>query len=126
LNRMVRSLVAPTIDATRILNAVAAGDLSETMPLRFDGLPLQGELLRLGEATNGVVVRLRAVSTTVSSAVRQIATEGRLGVQAAHDELDGTWRALVGDVNLLASNLAAQVRDIGQVSTAIANGDLSQ
>ncbi|HEY8376263.1 MAG TPA: hypothetical protein VIK91_07230, partial [Nannocystis sp.] len=88
LNRLVRVMVAPMVDATRILNAVMAGDLSETMPLRFDGLPLQGELLRLGEGVNGVVVRLREVSTVVSSAVRAIATEGRLGVQATtHNEL---------------------------------------
>ncbi|MBZ5709933.1 HAMP domain-containing protein [Nannocystis pusilla] len=126
INRLVDTLVNPTLHATRILAAVAAGDLSDTMPLRADGQPLHGHRLRLGEAVNSVVLRLRGVSASISSVLREIATEGRLGVQAADHDLGGTWRALVDDVNLLASNLAAQMRDIAQVSTAIAEGDLSQ
>ncbi len=126
INRLVETMAFPTMQASRILGFVADGDLSRDMPLHSGGQPLQGEFLRLGTTVNTVVDRLRSVSTGVSRVVREIGTEGKLGVQASFEGLSGTWKDLVDDVNLLASNLTAQVRNIALVSTAIANGDLSQ
>src|SRR5262249_44543916 len=102
-----------------------AGDLSSEMPVQLDGHPLRGEFLHLGTTVNEVVDRLRTVSSRVSTVVREIGTEGRLGTQASVEGLSGTWKGLVDDVNLLASNLTPQVRNIAQIATAIANGDLS-
>ncbi len=126
VNSLLESMSFPMTEATRILGVIAEGDLSRDMPLHRDGRPLQGEFLRLGTTVNTVTQRLRAVSTGVSRVVREIGTEGKLGGQAPFDGLSGTWKSLLDDVNLLANNLTAQVRNIALVATAIANGDLSQ
>ncbi len=126
VNALVASVAWPTIETTRILGAVAAGDLSQTMSLHLDGKPVQGEFARLGNTVNSVVGRLRSVSSSVSRVVREVGVEGKLGAQASMENLSGTWKDLVDDVNLLATNLTDQVRNIAQVSTAIAKGDLSQ
>jgi signal transduction histidine kinase/HAMP domain-containing protein/ActR/RegA family two-component response regulator len=126
LNRLIEGMAFPTLEASRILDRVAAGDLGSDMPVHAEGQSLRGELMRLGTAVNSVVGRLRTVSTRVSHVVREIGTDGRLGVRAELEGMEGTWRSLIDDVNLLSSNLTAQVRNIAVVSTAIANGDLSQ
>ncbi|MCI0573310.1 MAG: HAMP domain-containing protein, partial [Myxococcaceae bacterium] len=76
VNSLVASVAFPTVEATRILGLVAAGDLSHEMPVHLDGQPLQGEFLRLGSTVNAVVDTLRSVSTGVSRVVREIGTEG--------------------------------------------------
>jgi HAMP domain-containing protein/signal transduction histidine kinase/ActR/RegA family two-component response regulator len=124
LNTLIDSMARPTSAAIRVLDRVAAGDLSQEMPVN-DG-PQRGELSRLGRTVNLVVERLRLVSLGVSGIVREIGTEGKLGGQASAEDLVGTWRKLIEDVNLLSTNLTAQVRNIAVVSTAIAKGDLSQ
>jgi HAMP domain-containing protein/signal transduction histidine kinase len=126
VNTLVDHVTWPIQEATRVLGAIADGDLSRTMPLHADGKPLQGEMAHLGAKVNCVVDRLRSVSSGVSRVAREVGVDGRLGAQASIDNLSGTWRALVDDVNLLATNLTDQVRNIAQVSTAIAAGDLSQ
>ncbi|APR77314.1 Putative SigmaB asociated two-component system sensor protein [Minicystis rosea] len=126
VNELIAAMAYPMTEATRVLGLVVDGDLSRDVPLHWEGQPLSGEFLRLGAAINAVMVRLRLVSTGVSRVVREIGTEGKLGGQASADSLSGTWKELVDDVNLLAHNLTAQVRNIALVSTAIANGDLSQ
>src|SRR5215471_4529613 len=126
VNSLVESMAFPQIEAARLLERAAAGDLSREMPLYRDGQPLQGESLRIGKTVNTMLGRLRAVSTGVSRVVREIGVEGRLGGRAALEDLTGTWKDLVEDVNLLSGNLTNQVRNIALVSTAIANGDLSQ
>jgi len=126
VNSLIESVAFPTTEATRILGLVADGDLSRDMPLHLDGRPLQGEFLQLGTTVNVVMTRLRSVSAGVSRVVREIGSEGKLGSQAALDGLSGTWKVLHDDVNLLANNLTAQVRNIALVATAISNGDLSQ
>jgi HAMP domain-containing protein/signal transduction histidine kinase/ActR/RegA family two-component response regulator len=125
-NALIDAMAFPVTEATRILGLVAKGDLSRDMPVHLDGQPLQGEFRRLGNTVNAVMDQLRSVSAGVSRVVREIGTEGTLGLQASVTGLQGTWRGLVDDVNLLAGNLTAQVRNIALVSTAIAKGDLSQ
>jgi signal transduction histidine kinase/HAMP domain-containing protein/CheY-like chemotaxis protein len=126
LNTLIESMAYPTTEATRVLGLVANGDLSREMREHVDGHPLRGDFLQLESALNLVVQRLRFVSTGVSHVIREIGTEGKLGSQASVQGLSGTWKDLVDDVNLLSNNLTAQVRNIALVSTAIANGDLSQ
>jgi signal transduction histidine kinase/HAMP domain-containing protein/ActR/RegA family two-component response regulator len=126
VNSLVEKMAWPVSAATSVLGLVADGDLSRDMPLHMNGAPLKGDFRELGTTVKTVVGRLRTVSSGVSRVVQQMGTEGKLGGQASVEGLAGTWKALVDDVNLLAGNLTAQVRNIALVSTAIANGDLSQ
>jgi signal transduction histidine kinase/HAMP domain-containing protein/CheY-like chemotaxis protein len=126
LNTLINSTAYTTTEATRILRLVANGELSQDMSLRVEGHPIKGDSLQLGTALNSVVRRLRAVSTGVSRVLREIGTDGKLGAQASVEDLSGTWKELTDNVNVMASNLTNQVRDIAKVVTAVANGDLSQ
>jgi HAMP domain-containing protein/signal transduction histidine kinase/ActR/RegA family two-component response regulator len=126
VNSLIERMARPVTEANAILELVAAGDLSRDMSLHLDGAPLQGDFLELGRTVKTVVSRLRSVSSGVSRVVREMGTEGKLGGQAPLEGLAGAWKDLVDDVNLLAGNLTAQVRNIALVSTAIAKGDLSQ
>ena len=126
VNSLVEKMAWPVSAATSVLGLVADGDLSRDMPLHMNGTPLKGDFRELGTTVKTVVGRLRTVSSSVSRVVQEMGTEGKLGGQASVEGLSGTWKALVDDVNLLAGNLTAQVRNIALVSTAIANGDLSQ
>ena len=126
VNSLIEKMAWPVSEATSVLGLVANGDLSRDMSLHIDGMPLQGDFRELGTSVKTVVGRLRAVSSGVSRLVREMGTEGKLGGQASVEGLSGTWKDLVDDVNLLADNLTAQVRNIALVSTAIAKGDLSQ
>ncbi len=126
VNTLLDATAWSMIETTRVLEQLAEGDLSSEVPLHAGGRPLEGDFLRLGESVSSLSSRLRSVSSRVSQVVRQIGMDGRLGSQASPEGLAGTWRSLVDDVNLLSSNLTAQVRSIAVVSTAIANGDLSQ
>ncbi|HVJ88837.1 MAG TPA: HAMP domain-containing protein, partial [Labilithrix sp.] len=126
VNALIAAMAFPTSEATRILNLVSRGDLSRDMPLFTDGEPLQGDFLQLGSAVNSVMAKLRAVSSGVSRVVREMGSDGKLGLHADSEGLSGTWKDLVDDVNSLSGNLSAQVRNIALVSTAIANGDLSK
>ena len=126
VNSLIERMAWPVCEATSVLALVADGDLSRDMSLHMGGTPLQGHFRELGTSVKAVVGRLRAVSSGVSQLVREMGTEGKLGGQASVEGLSGTWKDLVDDVNLLAGNLTAQVRNIALVSTAIARGDLSQ
>ncbi len=126
VNELLEATSWPMIETTRVLERLADGDLSTDMPLHTGTRALEGDFLRLGIGVNSLVGRLRNVSARVSRVVREIGTEGKLGVQASLEGLPGTWKGLVDEVNLLSSNLTAQLRNIAVVSTAIANGDLSQ
>ena len=126
VNSLVEKMAWPVSEATSVLGLVANGDLSRDMPLHMNGTSLKGDFRELGTTVRTVVGRLRTVSSGVSRVVREMGTEGKLGGQASVEGLSGTWTDLVDDVNLLAGNLTAQVRNITLVSTAIAKGDLSQ
>src|SRR5207249_1953659 len=89
------------------------------------GQPVKGEFLRIGTAVNSMVDQLSSFSAEVSRVAREVGTEGKLGGQAKVKGVSGTWKDLTDNVNSMASNLTSQVRNIAQVTTALANGDPS-
>jgi HAMP domain-containing protein/signal transduction histidine kinase/CheY-like chemotaxis protein len=126
LNSIIGDVSWRTEEVANIINGVAEGNFSHKMSLEFGGHPLQGDALRVATAVNQLVDRLRAVSSEVSRVAREVGTEGKLGGQADVRGVSGTWKDLTDNVNLLAGNLTTQVRNIALVTTAVANGDLSQ
>ncbi|HLT11282.1 MAG TPA: HAMP domain-containing protein, partial [Micromonosporaceae bacterium] len=126
LNGMIDDLARPTTEISRVLVAVAEGDLTQHMAAEIDGRPLRGEFLHIGRTVNTMVDQLSSFADEVTRVAREVGTEGKLGGQADVRGVSGTWRDLTDSVNTMASNLTSQVRSISQVTTAIAGGDLSQ
>jgi signal transduction histidine kinase/CheY-like chemotaxis protein/HAMP domain-containing protein len=126
INGLIDDLARPTAEIARVLAAVAEGDLSEHMALEIEGRPLRGEFLRIGRTVNKMVDQLSSFADEVTRVAREVGTEGKLGGQAQVKDVAGTWRDLTDNVNQLADNLTGQVRNIAQVTTAVARGDLSQ
>ncbi len=126
LNNLIANLVHPTSEMARVIGAVAKGDLEQKMTLEIDGQPLEGEFLRTARTVNTMVDQLSAFSAEVTRVAREVGTEGKLGGQADVKGVSGTWKDLTENVNLMASNLTAQVRNIAEVTTAVANGDLAK
>ncbi len=126
VNRLVEDLSRPTTEIARVIEAVAAGDLTQQMALKIQGQPVKGEFLRIGKTVNAMVHQLSAFSVEVSRVAREVGTDGKLGGQAKVRGVSGTWKDLTDNVNSMASNLTSQVRSIAQVTTAVAKGDLSQ
>src|SRR5436190_2233851 len=126
INSLIDDLVRPTTEVGRVLNAVAEGDLSQKMALTIEGQPVKGEFLRIGTTVNTMVDQLSSFADEVTRVAREVGTEGKLGGQAEVKGVSGTWRDLTENVNLMASNLTDQVRGIADVTTAVANGDLSK
>src|SRR5438132_7188242 len=110
----------------RVIAAVAEGDLFQTMELELDGRPLEGQFLRTARTVNAMVQQLRSFASEVTRVAREVGTEGELGGQANVKGAAGVWKDLTDNVNLMASNLTNQVRNIADVTTAVANGDLSK
>jgi len=110
----------------RVIGAVAEGDLFQTMDLELDGRPLAGQFLRTARTVNSMVHQLRSFTSEVTRVAGEVGTEGRLGGQAHVKGAAGVWKDLTDNVNLMAANLTAQVRNIANVTTAVANGDLSK
>ena len=108
------------------IGAVAKGDLSQSMALDIDGRPLEGEFLRTAKTVNRMVDQLGSFASEVTRVAREVGTEGKLGGQAAVKGVAGTWKDLTDCVNSMAGNLTGQVRNIAEVTTAVANGDLSK
>src|SRR5688572_26295319 len=126
INSLIDDLGRPTTEISRVIVAVADGDLSQHMALEIDGRPLRGEFLRIGRTVNTMVDQLSSFADEVTRVAREVGTEGALGGQAHVPSVAGIWKDLTDNVNSMASNLTAQVRNIAQVSTAVAKGDLSQ
>jgi HAMP domain-containing protein len=126
LNKLIDDLVFPMSEAGRVLGAVSNGDLSQRMPLEGQGHPLRGEFLRSSHTINTMVDCLAAFASEVTRVAREVGSEGKLGGQAIVEGVAGTWKDLTGSVNTMAGNLTAQVRNIAEVTTAVANGDLSK
>jgi CheY-like chemotaxis protein/HAMP domain-containing protein len=124
-NALIGDLVRPSTEVARVIIAVAAGDLSQKMALEIEGKPVRGEFLRISTSVNTMVDQLRSFASDVTRVAKDVGTEGKLGGQA-EVKMSGTWKDLTESVNLLAANLTAQVRNIALVTTAVANGDLSQ
>ncbi|MGH6913895.1 MAG: HAMP domain-containing protein, partial [Geminicoccales bacterium] len=126
VNALVTDLVQPTTEVARVIGAVAKGDLSRHMALEIDGRPLTGEFLRTAKVVNTMVDQLGTFASEVTRVAREVGTEGNLGGQAVVKGVAGTWKDLTDNVNSMAGNLTAQVRNIAEVTTAVARGDLSR
>src|SRR5687767_13045436 len=126
VNGLIDDLVWPTTEVTRVISAVAQGDLLQTVRLDVDGRPLKGEFLRAATIVNTMIKQLSVFTSEVTRVAREVGTEGKLGGQAKVSEVTGVWRELTESVNSMANNLTAQVRNISDVTIAVANGDLSR
>jgi HAMP domain-containing protein len=126
VNSLIDDLVRPTTEVARVIAAVAEGDLSQQMALDIAGQPVKGEFLRIGTTVNTMVDQLSSFADEVIRVAREVGTEGKLGGQAQVRGVSGVWRDLTESVNSMAGNLTSQVRNIAQVTTAVAQGDLSQ
>src|SRR5579863_8138524 len=126
VNALISDLVHPTSETSRVIGAVAQGDLGQTMALEIEGRPLEGEFLRTAKTVNTMVNQLSLFASEVTRVARELGTEGKLGGQAKVKGVAGTWKDLTDSVNSMAGNLTGQVRNIAAVTTAVANGDLSK
>jgi signal transduction histidine kinase/DNA-binding response OmpR family regulator/HAMP domain-containing protein len=122
VNSLIEALVRPTSEMQRVIGAVADGDLSKKVSAE-----VSGEMLELKNTINAMVDQLNGFVSEVSRVAREVGTEGKLGQAAAFTtEVGGVWKDLTDNVNLMAGNLTGQVRNIAEVTTAVANGDLSK
>src|SRR5437868_2612245 len=126
INSLISDLVHPTSEVARVIGAVAQGDLTKSMALEAEGRPLEGEFLRTAMTINKMVQQLGTFAAEVTRVAREVGTEGKLGGQADVQGVAGTWKDLTDNVNFMASNLTGQVRNIADVTTAVAAGDLSK
>ena len=126
VNALIDDLLWPTTAVTLAVTAVAQGDLQRTVPLDVDGRPLQGEFLRSAKIVNAMIKQLSVFTSEVTRVAREVGTDGKLGGQAQVREVTGVWKDLTESVNSMASNLTGQVRNIAEVTIAVANGDLSK
>ena len=125
-NALTNDLINPTNELLRVVGAVAKGDLSQKVSMEIDGLKLQGQFLKSAQIVNTMVEQLDSFSTEVRRVSFEVGTDGKLGGQANVKGVAGTWKDLTDNVNFMASNLTSQVRNIAQVTTAVAMGDLSK
>src|ERR1700685_3160619 len=126
INTLLDDLVRPTTEVARTIGAVAKGDLGQSMDLEVDGRPLKGEFLRSAKLVNTMIEQLSVFTSEVTRVAREVGTEGKLGGQAQVPGVSGVWKDLTDSVNQMAGNLTAQVRNIADVTIAVANGDLSK
>jgi HAMP domain-containing protein/CheY-like chemotaxis protein len=126
VNILIDDLLWPTREVTRAVAAVAQGDLLQTVKLDVDGRPLRGEFLQSATIVNTMIKQLGVFTSEVTRVAREVGTEGKLGGQAQVPEVTGVWKDLTESVNSMANNLTNQVRNIAEVTIAVANGDLSK
>jgi CheY-like chemotaxis protein/HAMP domain-containing protein len=125
-NSLIADLVQPTIEVARVIGAVAKGNLSQTMPTEIKGRSVRGAFRQMAKTINTMVEQLNAFASEVTRVAREVGTEGKLGGQAMVGGVGGVWKDLTENVNSMASNLTNQVRNIADVTTAVAKGDLSK
>src|SRR5436309_2130851 len=126
VNHLIEDLARPTVEMARVIGAVAKGDLNQTIALEAEGQPLRGEFLRTAKMVNAMVKQLDGFAAEVTRVAREVGTEGKLGGQAQVRDVSGVWKDLTESVNIMAGNLTGQVRNIADVTIAVANGDLSK
>src|SRR5262249_5835043 len=126
VNTLIGDLVRPSLEVARVIESVARGDLSQRMSPELDGRALRGEFLRIGKVVNTMVDQLGGFASEVSRVAREVGTDGKLGGQARAPGVAGTWKDLTDNVNAMAANLTGQVRNIAEVTTAVAQGDLTR
>src|SRR5204862_156407 len=121
VNSMANNLTAQVRSIADVATAIAGGDLSKKITV-----DVSGEILQLKQTINTMVDQLNAFASEVTRVAREVGTDGKLGGQALVRGVAGTWKGLTESVNSMASNLTAQVRNIAEVATAVARGDLSR
>jgi HAMP domain-containing protein/signal transduction histidine kinase/CheY-like chemotaxis protein len=126
INKLIDDLVWPMTEVARAIGSVARGDLGQSMALEVDGRPLEGEFLRSARLVNNMIGQLSVFTSEVTRVAREVGTEGKLGGQAQVKGVSGVWKELTESVNQMAGNLTAQMRNIADVTIAVANGDLSK
>jgi HAMP domain-containing protein/CheY-like chemotaxis protein/GAF domain-containing protein len=126
VNTLVEDLLRPTTEVTHAIAAVAQGNLTRTVRLDVDGRPLEGDFLRSANIVNTMIQQLGIFTAEVTRVAREVGTDGKLGGQAVVPGVAGTWKDLTDSVNSMASNLTGQVRNMAEVATAVASGDLSR
>ncbi|HTL34315.1 MAG TPA: HAMP domain-containing protein, partial [Kofleriaceae bacterium] len=127
VNEVIEDLSGHANEIARVVSAVAKGDLEQTMEIEDGGAgPRRGEFLRHARIVNGMVARLSQFGSEVTRVALEVGGEGKLGAQARVQGVSGVWKDLTDSVNLMASNLTSQVREVARVTTAIAQGDLSK
>src|SRR5580704_16396359 len=126
VNELIEDLLRPTSEVTRAIAAVAEGDLQQTVRLDVEGRPLEGEFLRSAKIVNTMIQQLGVFTSEVTRVAREVGADGKLGGQAKVAGVSGVWKDLTDGVNSMASNLTAQVRNIADVTIAVASGDLSR
>jgi len=126
VNALIDDLLQPTTEMTGAIAAVAQGDLTQTVRLDADGRPLEGEFLRSATIVNTMILQLNVFTSEVTRVAREVGSDGKLGGQALVPGVSGVWKDLTDSVNSMASNLTAQVRNISEVTVAVASGDLSR
>jgi HAMP domain-containing protein/CheY-like chemotaxis protein len=126
VNGLVDDLLRPTTEVTDAIAAVAQGHLTKTIRLDVDGRPLEGEFLRSATIVNTMIQQLGVFTSEVTRVAREVGSDGKLGGQAQVLGVSGVWKDLTESVNSMASNLTAQVRNISEVTIAVASGDLSR
>src|ERR1700744_3487280 len=118
---MASNLTVQLRDVSKVATAIANGDLRQKITV-----DVKGEILQIKNVINTMVDQLSSFASEVTRVAREVGTEGKLGGQADVKGVAGTWKDLTDNVNFMAGNLTAQVRNIAEVATAIANGDLSK
>ncbi|WP_199269724.1 HAMP domain-containing protein [Mucilaginibacter lacusdianchii] len=126
LNNLITDLTYPTTEIAGMITSIAKGDLSKQIPLEINGQPLRGEFLTIAKEANQMVSQLRLFSSEVTRVATQVGSEGKLGEQAKVKGVAGVWEELTDSVNQMAGNLTTQMRNIAEVTTAVAKGDLSR
>ncbi|MDP2338489.1 MAG: HAMP domain-containing protein, partial [Bacteroidota bacterium] len=126
LNNLIDDLVFPTVEITRVITAVSKGDLTQAVTTDTNGKKLEGEFLKSAKTVNAMVEQLNFFTQEVTRVSREVGVDGKLGGQAQVKGLFGSWKDLTDNVNSMASNLTAQVRNIAEVTIAVASGDLSK
>jgi hypothetical protein len=126
INALIDDLLWPTTQVTGAIAAVAKGDLLKRVPLEVDGRPLKGEFLSSATLVNTMIRQLEIFTSEVTRVAREVGTEGMLGGQAEVPGVTGVWKDLTENVNSMANNLTDQVRNISDVTIAVASGDLSK
>jgi HAMP domain-containing protein/CheY-like chemotaxis protein/signal transduction histidine kinase len=125
-NSLLESVATPMAETNRVIGAVVQGDLSQRAALAIEGRALRGDFLRSARVVNTMVDQLNAFTSEVTRVAREVGSEGKLGGQASVKGVAGCWKDLTDSVNTMAGNLTSQVRNIADVTTAVAKGDLSR
>ncbi|HXT49586.1 MAG TPA: HAMP domain-containing protein, partial [Thermoanaerobaculia bacterium] len=126
VNTMLDDLTTHTDEIARVVQAVSRGDLTQELAVEGVDEPLAGDFLKHAKAVNDMVAQLSRFGSEVTRVAREVGVQGKLGAQAEVPGVSGVWKELTDSVNLMASNLTAQVREIARVTTAVAQGDLTK